>query len=243
MIFAGKQVGTYTNPATSCKDLPPCSISGYYWIQSITFNATLEYCEMFPPCNCKATPGWMRVANFDMTDTDQQCPLEFTTQNVNTKRFCSGRASGCSSVVFPINGVRYNKVCGKVIGYQYYSSDAFHPYYNDRTLTIDDVYVDGISLTHGTPPRSHIWTFANALDEVHSNIYVCPCTKTDTPYTGIVPPFIGSDYFCATGSRQFYTAQWYTDNPLWDGKEPAPAVTSTLPRGSVRIFLIIPVMT
>ena len=96
--------------------------------------------------------------------------------------------------------------------------DAFAPYYGDRSHTIDDVYVDGVSLTHGQSPRQHIWTFANALDEVRSNYYVCPCTKTDSTFTGVVPPFIGSDYFCATGSRNDYAFQWYTADPLWDGE-------------------------
>ena len=31
--------------------------------------------------------------------------------------------------------------------------------------TIDSNYVDGVSLTHGSNPRQHIWTFAAALDE------------------------------------------------------------------------------
>ena len=66
---------------------------------------------------------------------------------------------------------------------------------------IDGVHVDGVSLTHGQNPRNQIWTFANAIDEIHSNEWVCPCTKTNTPYTGVVPPFIGNDYFCDTGSR------------------------------------------
>ena len=34
--------------------------------------------------------------------------------------------------------------------------------------TIDGRYVDGVSLTYGSP-RLHIWTFANALDEYPSH--------------------------------------------------------------------------
>ena len=83
--------------------------------------------------------------------------------------------------------------------------------------TGDDLYVDGISLTHGHSPCQHIWTFANALDEAHSDTTVCPCTYT--AFTGIVPPFIENDYFCATGSRSHYRDQWYTENPLWDGED------------------------
>ena len=85
----------------------------------------------------------------------------------------------------------------------------------NRERTIDDVYVEGISLTHGQSPRKHIWTFANAVDEVHSNEYVCPCTTTR--FRGVVPPFIGNDYFCDTGSRYNFVHQFYPEDPLWDG--------------------------
>ena len=212
-------VGSFLHPATSCKNIASSNPSGYYWIQSISTGcATMEYCEMSPPCSCDVSPGWMRVADLNITDPNEPCPPGLTVQSIDSKRFCSGTGSRCTSVIFPVNGVRYNKVCGKVIGYQYHSTDAFLPYYRDRRRTIDDIYVDGISLTYGRSPRSHIWTFANALDEVHSNEYVCPCTKTDTTYTGVVPPFIDNDYFCATGSRHLYSNEWYTADPLWDGE-------------------------
>ncbi len=32
-----------------------------------------------------------------------------------------------------------------------------------------------------------------------------PCTRPDFPYTGVVPPFIGQDYFCETVSRQGFS--------------------------------------
>ena len=165
----------------------------------------------------------MRVANLDMTDSNQHCPSELITETSGTKKFCRASGVGCSSVIFPVNGVSYNKVCGKVIGYQYYSPDAFTSYFSNRNLDIDDGYVDGISITHGISPRSHIWTFANAVDEVHTHVIVCPCT-TDQ-FTGVVPPFIESDYFCATGSRTKYTRKWYTDDPLWDGEGCGPKST------------------
>ena len=97
--------------------------------------------------------------------------------------------------------------------------DAFIPYYGHQSRTIDHVYVDGVSLTYGHSPRQHIWTFANAIDETGPifDIYRCPCSQNDT-YTGIVPPFIGNDYFCDTGSRYSFEERWYTEDPLWDGE-------------------------
>ena len=97
--------------------------------------------------------------------------------------------------------------------------NAFEPYYRrNRATKLDDLYVEGVSLTHGQNPRKHIWTFVNALDEIRSNEWVCPCTKTDTSFTGAVPSFVGEDYFCDTGSRYTYAwNQFYSEDPLWDG--------------------------
>ena len=212
-------LGSFLNPAASCKNIPTSSPSGNYWIQSTsTGYATIEYCDMSPSFNHNSASGWMRVAQLDMTDPQEHCPSGFRTIT-SPKRVCGrSRGPGCASTTFSVNGVHYSKVCGKLIGYQYYSMDAFSPYYLGRGNTIDDAYVDGVSLTHGQSPRQHIWTFANAIDEIRSQEWVCPCTKTDSTFTGVVPPFIGSDYFCDTGSHYSYANQWYTANPLWDGE-------------------------
>ena len=159
-------LGTFLNPAASCKNIPTSSPSGNYWIQSTsTGYATMEYCHMSPPCSCSTPSGWMRVAELNMTDPQERCPSGFRTIT-SPKRMC-GRPSGpgCASVTFPVNGVHYSRVCGRVIGYQYSSMDAFDSYHDHQSM-IDDVYVDGVSLTHGRSPRQHIWTFANALDEM-----------------------------------------------------------------------------
>ena len=158
----------------------------------------------------------MRVAELDMTDRTQSCPSGFR-QITSPKRSCGRPGSGCVSTTFPVHGVQYSRVCGRVIAYQDSTQDAFNPYYNNRKLTIDGVYVDGVSLTHGHNPRKHIWTFAAAIDETRSGPSTCPCTKTDATYTGAVPPFIGQDYFCDTGSRNARQYILYPDDPLWDG--------------------------
>ena len=163
----------------------------------------------------------MRVANLDMTDPNQNCPDGFRLVNRTTPplRTC-GRPgpAGCVSTTYPTYGVEYSRVCGRVIGYQYKSTDAFELYLLYRGTSIDDNYVDGVSLTHGSLPRQHIWTFAGALDELRSNHLVCPCTRPDLNYSGVIPPFVGQDYFCETGSRQIYSNIFYHDDPLWDGQ-------------------------
>ena len=209
-------LGTFLNPAPSCKLVPEGSSSGNYWIQNVgTGYASLEYCDMSRRC-CNSAGGWMRVAHLDMTDPTNHCPTSF--RKIDTpKRTCGGRGSGCQSTTYSVDGISYSRVCGKIKAYQYGHPDAFNPYNSHQARTIIDQYVDGVSLTHGQNPRKHIWTFANAVDEVHSNSYVCPCTKTDTHYAGVVPSFIGNDYFCDTGSRYMYASQFYSEDPLWDG--------------------------
>ena len=152
-------LGSFLNPAPSCKFIPQGSPSGHYWIQHTgTGYANLEYCDMTRRC-CNSTGGWMRVAHLDMTDPNQHCPSGFRLIT-SPKRTCGTPGSRCVSTTFPLNGVKYTSVCGKIIGYQYGSPEGFGRYYTSNfNLGINDSYVDGLSLTHGRSPRKHLWTF------------------------------------------------------------------------------------
>jgi hypothetical protein len=48
-----------------------------------------------------------------------------------------------------------------------------------QSQQIDGHYIEGISLTHGTYPRKHIWTFAAALHEIDNAhpAFLCSCIK------------------------------------------------------------------
>ena len=213
--------GTMLNPVPSCTGLPEDYGSGYYWIKaSDGVTAARQYCDMNRTC-CNSRRGWTRVANLDMTDPNQQCPSGLAI--VTSPRRSCGRPSvtgfkGCVSTTFPVHGVEYSRVCGRVIGYQYGTPDGFGSYFsNPTTVDIDGIYLDGVSLTHGSSPRKHIWSFVCALDETRSDFPVCPCTHPDMPYTGTIPPFVGQDYFCETGSReQHEERRFYFEDPLWD---------------------------
>ena len=226
-------IGTFFNPVSSCSDIPQDSPSGEYWIQTSSNNSPVQvYCDNMNSrnCSCNTTGGWTRVANLDMTDPNQQCPDGFRLVNRTTAplRTCSRPGpAGCVSTTFPVHGIEYSQVCGRVIGYQVGSITAFFPYaFRFPSVTIDDHYVEGVSITHGRSPRQHIWTFAAALEEVKSNYDVCPCTRTDRTYTGTVPPFIGQDYFCDTGVYQgWINGRFYPDDPLWDGQGCGPTST------------------
>ena len=236
----GTVVNTYCiitselNPASSCQQLArdhPHAASDYYWVNNGTTQPVKVYCDMDQHC-CNSTGGWVRVANIDITDTNQQCPPGFNLRtDIRSVRSCnrSDTGLGCTPITFSSHSIEYSQVCGRIRAYQYSWVYAFWPYFSNRSYTIEDGYVYGMSLTHGRHPRQHIWTFASAYSEYYSNNLACPCTRTDQPYTGAVPPFIGEDYFCDTGvtaTRRYPSFNVvYADNPLWDGQGCGPTST------------------
>ena len=203
----------------SCEEIKnnwPDSSSDYYTIVDTNGRRRHVYCEMEQLCG---SSGWMRVAYLNMTDPSEECPRGFRLYNQNGVRACGRPASssgGClSSVQFPTYGVPYSEVCGRVTGYQYGSPNAF----KFPNVGINSHYVDGVSLTHGSP-RKHIWTLVAGLQEnilYAGGEYNCPCSpgSTQTP-----PAFVGNDYFCESGCPGHFHHQsrlYYTD-PLWDGE-------------------------
>ena len=176
---------------------------------------TLELSEMIneclqpnvtqPPNNdslhtCGVTGGWRRVVYLDMTDPNTTCPSGWqltSYSNTTCGRVNTGYLT-CDSVIFPVSGGDYTRVCGRIKGYQYRDTDAFEAYDDGLVTTIDGAYVGGISLTHGSPgKRKHIWTFAGGHSEVHTTLNdACPC---DATINITIPPFVGGDYFCESG--------------------------------------------
>ena len=156
----------------------------------------------------------MRAAYINMTDAANSCPVGLTYYTQNSTRICSSSISsgGCTSVNFPTFGVPFTKVCGRALGYQYGHPDAFRR----STSPINSPYVEGLSVTHGTP-RNHIWTFAAGYSkDSNSNGVNCPCAS---PYPGsAAPSFVGEKYFCESGNSGPAESQWYLDDPLWDSQ-------------------------
>ena len=217
------------NPVTSCADFladNPSAQSGYYWIGTPR-DSIRQYCDMTLLCG-GVTGGWLKVAGLDMKDSSQQCPSdlkEHTDFGIRTCRTNNLTGVGCSSAAFPVTS-HYSKVCGKIIGYQVGTPDTFGNIGRGVYPSIDAIYMDGVSLTHGNP-RQHIWTFAAGLDEAstlpHSN---CPCTNIATASQSTPPPaFVGNNYFCDTGIAGHYQVKFYGANPLWDGAGCGPQNT------------------
>ena len=180
------------------------------------------------PYTCGGTIGWRRVVYLDMTDSSTTCPSGWQLTGYS-KRTCGRVSTGlhtCDSATFPVSGGEYTRVCGRIKAYQWGATHAFYSYQRGYRTTIDGGYVDGVSVTHGSP-QQHIWTFAAGATEGNPTwTEVCPC---DASRDIRVPPFVGEDYFCESGVNEawddgrHYT--FHSTDTLWDGEDCLPSST------------------
>ena len=205
------------NPGVSCADIydnNPASHgkSGYYIIK--TDHIHTVYCDMELQCGGHKG-GWMKIADYD-TSRGDDCPKgwnKITANNIDMCRSPSDSA-GYYPTIFSVHNVGYNKICGKVKGYQKGSLSAF----GDVVIpSLDNQYVEGISITLGNP-RKHVWTYAVGLSDDGNHAggaHNCPCAR----HQGTAPPsFVGEHYYCESGNTGHYSdSQYYTEDPLWDG--------------------------
>ena len=67
--------------------------------------------------------------------------------------------AGCYSAHFTTHNIPYSRVCGMAVGYQKGSPDGLASFHHS-SRSINGPYVDGVSITYGSPTREHIWTYA-----------------------------------------------------------------------------------
>ena len=174
-----------TSPGASCDDIyekNPCSHgkSGRYLIK--TDKLCLAYCDM------EKWKGWMKIADLD-TSNGGDCHKEWKIIMALVCRAPSD-AAGCYSTFFSVNGISYWSIHGLVRGCQKTSTDSFDSCQGIRS--IDNTYVDGVSITLGNPCK-HVWTYVAGYSD-HGNVPSsnCPCTV----HPGPAPPsFVGEHYF------------------------------------------------
>jgi len=208
-------------PGKSCKEIYQLNPStrgksGYYAIQPDTDKVPQNvYCDM--ELECGGEKGWMRIASIDANANSCPSGWNRTTSPVAACTATSNDA-GCYSASFSTDDVPYSKVCGMVIGYQKGSTDGF-AVYRYPSQSIDGPYVDGVSITYGTP-REHIWTYAIGNNDNSDTGFPssCPCSQ----FPGDSPPaFVGSNYYCESGrllNNATANGVYYKDDPVWDGE-------------------------
>ena len=156
--------------------------------------------------------GWRRVAYLNMTDPEQNCPEQWRLYESNNVRACGRQESdggSCDSVYYSSGATSYTQVCGRITGYPYITIDGIRHYGAPHTPgnEINEPYLDGVSVTYGTP-RQHIWSFFCAHFEVRC------CNEEDWQ---VVESYniVGDNYFCDTGSLDANALA--INYPVWDG--------------------------
>ena len=119
----------------------------------------LQNTDMEQQANCG--PGlWYQVAHLNMSDPSQKCPSVW--REYNRVRACGrtfAATGSCATKRYLISN-QYSRVCGRVIGYQFRSPDAFHQFANTQ------INFDGINITK----EFNIVIFGAMLLVIHKNI-------------------------------------------------------------------------
>ena len=206
-----------SSPGKSCAEIYQINkasrgVSGLYWINT-TSGLHQVNCDMELECGGHKG-GWTTIVKLDISKGDS-CPSGWT-RLTSPKVVCrSGNdASGCYSAIFTTYNITYNKICGQVTGYQKGTPEAFYSSKSD-TKSINDHYVDGLSITLGNP-RKHVWTYAvGRSDNYNYPNYNCPCAAIPGPDP---PAFVGHNYYCESGDiSATFDISYYTHDMLWDG--------------------------
>ena len=173
------------------------------------------------PCFC-GSAGWTRVAYLNMSNPRQTCPSNwaFKTSPIRGCGRVSPASLTCDSVRYPVNGVSYSRVCGRITAYHKGWADGF------RTVNPVEDAASGVSVTHGPPgARQHVWTFVVAENDVQpTSDDNCPCSNPNITWPFSTPSFLGKGYFCDTGRHQSGDNRnmFYGNDPLWNGGGCAP---------------------
>lgn len=189
--------------ADSCVDILrafPDAADGDY-----TLSAGREvYCDM-------DNGGWTRVVDFQAAPNS--CPDGWKADTdtlpadvpicVVSQRDCSSNVEDSASFDTP---VLYAEVRGRFVGYQGNTPDGF-----TGDGGIGRAYVNGVSITHGTP-RQHVFTLAVGLRQNVEAANSCPCMGGRE-----APDFVGDQYICDSGNPNTeWGRMWYEGHPLWD---------------------------
>ena len=178
--------------------------TGEYLIQTSDNNVTRMNCTLYT-CD-GVSGGWKRVAYLDVNNPSASaCPIGLQRRDSPLSCRRTDTGGGCSAVTYAIND-NYKCIFGRIDAVKTGTPDGFQIFGESRPAipTINDNYVDGVSLTHGSNPRTHIWTYTATT---------APCTACSTNF----PAFLdSSQYTCDTYSACM--ANQVCSNLLWNGE-------------------------
>ena len=173
---------------------------------------------------------WHRIAFLNMSDPSQQCPSAWREYMYNASgvRACGRTYStegSCSGVAYGTENIAYSRVCGRIVGYQIASPDAFNTQNLVLNLskTVIESDMDGVKITHSDSGihHYHIWSFIGGLTENSSHLSIksnCPCSFINGSRS---PSHIGCNYYCESGNPTeiYENNQIFSIDPLWDGQQ------------------------
>ena len=203
-------------------DSSTCSLQQKQGFQTIRARVNASLSNVYNLSQCGDSGPWYKVACLNMSDPLQECPPNWREyKTVRGVRACGRFAMGCMSTFYS-TGRWYSKVCGRIIGYQVGSPDAFH-ITGRPPRSVNDMYADGVSVTYGSS-RTHLWTFVAGVSQgTHQFPKAdCPCSVQNASLRQPIPSFIGNNFFCESGNRilgQFdFAGHLYDGDPIWDGQ-------------------------
>ena len=211
--------------ASSCREIAlrkPNASSGYYYLnRAIENDPFIAYCELeheFVP----KTRGWTRLGLFNMTNPDQVCPSGFDFYQSQSRRLCRRNTAnrGYTSVYYG-TPILWRQLCGRVVALSERTVDGWTRY-GCSCNTINDPYVDGISITMGNVIRRHIWS---------SLKHVIP--SFDPP----PPAFVGNNYDTQLMSSNYWFCTNNLDEPIYVGDGIEVRVCRDQTRGDEDVLL------
>ena len=144
---------------------------------------------------------WYRLIYLNMSDPSQECPPTWR-EYASEVRVCGRPSSTTKScaAIHQLTDQMYSRVCGRVIGYQRGTPDAFRQY-NEN-----DIDLDGINITTGAQ-HNHIWSYVAGHTQDHQSD--CPCSSNNPSSP---PQSISNRYYCESGSPS-------STHLLWDSQQ------------------------
>ena len=181
---------------------------GLYRIKSSNSSFDIVNCT-FHSCN-RVKGYWRTVAYMNTNDNNfAECPPGMIRENDTLSCKYKYFNPGCTSVRYETGTIPYSRICGKVHARYSGSPDAFQSFGGARNenTTLEDNYLDGVSLTYGRNPRTHIWSFAVSVNARSGGCAICDQER---------PRFIGMDFSCEL-VRQCPTNTVCNSDILWNG--------------------------
>ena len=100
----------------------------------------------------------------------------------------------CAAILY-LTGLTYSRVCGRVIGYNFGTPNAFGQHGDPHIINFD-----GMNITREAQ-HDHIWSYVAGYSPSD-----CPCS---TDSAASPPQYIGDCYYCESGNA---------NDPLWNGQ-------------------------